>query len=125
MNTRNIASEYRLNYWAQIMQDCQASGMSISQYCKTAGFHPNKYYYWQRKLREASYQELTEQTQKENTNDKQNVIPAGWAICTNKTEDKDVPEKVLTIEINGCHILVEKETDIELLKKVCGVLITI
>ena len=58
MNTREIASEYRLAHWAQIMQDRVASGLSVRAYCKQAGFHENNYFYWQRKLREASCEEL-------------------------------------------------------------------
>lgn len=58
MNTREIAVEYRLAHWAQIMQDRAQSGMSIRAYCKSAGIHENVYYYWQRKLREAACEQL-------------------------------------------------------------------
>ena len=58
MNTREVAAEYRLAHWAQVMQNREASGLSIRAYCKQAGFHENNYYYWQRKLREASCEEL-------------------------------------------------------------------
>ena len=60
MNTRAIAEEYRLTHWAQIMRERQESGLSIKTYCERAGFHENIYYYWQRKLREAAYRELSE-----------------------------------------------------------------
>ena len=58
MNTREIAAEYRLAHWAQVMQNREASGLSVRAYCKQAGFHENNYFYWQRKLREASCEEL-------------------------------------------------------------------
>ena len=58
MNTREISAEYRLAHWAQVMQNREASGLSIRAYCKEAGFHENNYYYWQRKLRESSCEEL-------------------------------------------------------------------
>ena len=58
MNTREIAADYRLAHWAQVMQNREASGLSVRAYCKQAGFHENNYFYWQRKLREASCKEL-------------------------------------------------------------------
>ena len=58
MDTRKIAADYRLAHWAQVMQDREASGLSVRAYCLHAGFHENNYYYWQRKLREASCEEL-------------------------------------------------------------------
>ena len=58
MNTREIAVEYRLSHWARIMQDRIDSGLSVRAYCENAGFHENIYYYWQRKLRESTCEEL-------------------------------------------------------------------
>lgn len=58
MNTREIAVEYRLSHWAQIMRDRSQSGQSIRSYCKSAGIHENVYFYWQRKLREAACTQL-------------------------------------------------------------------
>jgi len=60
MNTRQIAAEYRLSHWASIMRDRQESGLSIKAYCERAGFHKNSYFYWQRKLRTAACEQLTE-----------------------------------------------------------------
>jgi hypothetical protein len=54
MNTRKIASEYRLSHWSGVLQERNASGLSIKEFCETAGLHENEYYYWQRKLREAA-----------------------------------------------------------------------
>ena len=58
MNTNNIAIEYRLSHWAGIMREREESGLSIKQFCKDAGFHENRYFYWQKKLREAACEEL-------------------------------------------------------------------
>ena len=59
MNTREIAVEYRMSHWAQIMQNRIDSGLNVRAFCKNAGIHENSYYYWQRKLREATCEELT------------------------------------------------------------------
>ena len=58
MNTRHIAEEYRLTHWAGVMRERNESGLSVRAFCESAGFHQNIYYYWQRKLREATCDEL-------------------------------------------------------------------
>jgi transposase-like protein len=58
MNTREIAVEYRLTHWAQIMRNRIDSGLSVRAFCENAGVHENIYYYWQRKLREATCEGL-------------------------------------------------------------------
>lgn len=58
MNTREIAAEYRLAHWTQIIRERNESGLSVKAYCKNAGFHENVYYYWQRKLREAACEQM-------------------------------------------------------------------
>ena len=58
MNTRAIAEELRLTHWAGIMKERKESGLSVRAFCESAGFHENIYYYWQRKLREATCGEL-------------------------------------------------------------------
>ena len=44
MNTREIASEYRLSHWAEIMRRRGESGQSIKAFCESAGFHQNVYF---------------------------------------------------------------------------------
>jgi len=58
MNTRAIATEYRLVHWAQIMRERIESRQSIRAFCKNAEIHENTYFYWQRKLREAACEKL-------------------------------------------------------------------
>jgi len=58
VNTREIAEEYRLTHWAQIMQRRRENGQSIKSFCEAEGIYSNVYYYWQRKLREAACEQL-------------------------------------------------------------------
>lgn len=67
MNTRELAAEYRLAHWAQVMRERRDSGMSIKAFCNTKGIHANVYYYWQRKLRDAACEQLTESGQLQQT----------------------------------------------------------
>ncbi len=114
------------------MRERKESGMSITAYCKNAGFHENIYYYWQRKLREAAYQELPETTRKLDSN-QGNVglaanrtcspTPPGWVLC----ETASTPSKTETIqiEIGQCRINAAPEVNLELLAKVCRVLVAL
>ena len=116
MNTREIAGEYRLTHWAQVMRERRESGMSIKTYCKKQGFHENVYYYWQRKLREAACTDLVERTTRAETG----LVPNGWTQLSVAAPESARP--ALRIEINGCRVEVRSETDPELLAKVCRAL---
>ena len=72
MNTREIAEEYRLSHWAGIMQERKESGLSVRAFCKNAGFHENNYFYWQKRLREATCEELAK------IQNNTNIVPKGF-----------------------------------------------
>jgi len=113
MNTREIASEYRLTHWAQAMRDRADRGLSIRAYCEETGIHENTYFYWQRKLREAACSEIQPSTEEKR------LVPNGWALCV---KGEQAQTQGLTVEVGGCRITVGTETDPELLSKVCRVL---
>lgn len=121
INTREIAEEYRMSHWAQVMKERNASGMSIRAYCKSIGLHENVYYYWQRKLREAAYEATTET--KEAGRRLIPQAPSGWTLCeTTKPE----PEKnTVQIEIGKSRVTVHVGTNQELLSSICRMLVSI
>ncbi|HOM02684.1 MULTISPECIES: IS66 family insertion sequence element accessory protein TnpA [Acetivibrio] len=114
MDTQKVAAEYRLSQWAQVIQAQQESGQSVKDFCKTAGISRNAYFYWQKKLRKAACTEFSK------TEEPSNIVPSGWMQLTPKQAQH--AKETLGIEINGCHVAVNDETDLELLKKVCRVL---
>ena len=114
MDTQKVASEYRLSKWAQVIQTRLDSGQSIQDFCQSAGISKNSYFYWQRKLREAACTELIK------TQEHQTVVPVGWRqLASSQTQPA---AQTLVIEINGCSLTVNAQTDSELLKKVCHTL---
>lgn len=117
MNTRDIAVEYRLAHWAQLMKERTDSGISIRKYCENAGIHENTYFYWQRKLREAACSKLPTITE---TGEKA-IMPKGWGKIRESGEITQ--SQTLTIEAGGCHIVVSGDTDTQLLVKVCKALL--
>ena len=114
MDTQKVAAEYRLSQWAQVIQAQQESGQNIKDFCQTAGISRNAYFYWQKKLRKAACTELAK------TEEPRNVVPSGWMQLAPRQVHP--AKETLDIEINGCNVTVNTETDIELLKKVCRVL---
>ena len=59
MDTRVIATEYRMAQRTRALKERAANGESITDFCKKKGVSRNTYFYWQRKLREAACNELS------------------------------------------------------------------
>ena len=114
-NTREIASEYRLSYWAEILRQRTESGLSIKAYCEQMGMHQNRYHYWQRKLREAAVAEIASQEPASLP------APVGWRQVE-ETESKKSKSGEVIVEIGCSRVVVSDDTDVELLTKVCKVL---
>jgi len=102
INTREIAGEYRLAHWAQVIEERIRSELSIKMYCQQIGIATNTYYYWQRRLREAACEQLiaipveTTQTQ---------VVPCEF---TEVKMESDVQIKPETVSItHRSHIRLE------------------
>ena len=123
INTRKIAEEYRLTHWAQIIQERTESGLSIKDYCKQIGICGNTYYYWQRRVRQAACEQLLPAVQTEIT---QSRVPAGWALAASATEpEQPIQDGTVIIEAGPCRVRVAADTNMELLRKVCRMLVSI
>jgi len=116
MDTHKIVKQFRLSGWGEAVKERVANGQSVRAFCKENGIGTSTYYYRQRKVREAACAEF-EKVQKSKTN----LVPSGWAQLT-EVEPELSAEKSLTIEIGGCNITVNDQTDPELLLKVCRTL---
>ena len=108
---RELTRQYRLEQWAQIMQE-RSAAECVKDFCQRRGFSLDSYYYWQRKLREAAGEVLQSRTSNE-------MIPAGWAICEAATTGTGA----VFIEIGKCRVVVNADTSREALEKVCRVLL--
>lgn len=135
VDTREIAAEYRLSHWAQIMKERNESGLSIKIFCKQQGIAENTYFYWQRKLREAACQQMIP-AKKEDKLETAIVpkglvarsascspMPAGWAVCTDAKETQG--NSGISIEIGNSRISVSADVDPKFLAKVCQVLMAL
>jgi putative transposase len=121
MNTREMAMEYRMTSWAQALSERAAEKESINEFCRRKGVSKNTYFYWQRKLREAGVKEL----EAKRVETAPALPPSGWAQISGargieKTEDIGV-----LIEIGKSRVRASESTDMELLRKICGVLVSL
>lgn len=98
------------------MQERRESGLNIKAYCKQQGFHENVYYYWQRKLRQATCAEFAVREREAETK----LVPCGWARLEPASTVQS--NAAVSIEINGCRVEVTGDTDPDLLAMVCRTL---
>lgn len=129
VNTREIAAEYRLSHWAQIMKERNEKGLSIKEFCEQQGIAENTYFYWQRKLREAACQQMNPTEKEDGTKTaivpqglaacsmSRPLLPSGWAVCTSAKGIQG--NSGISIEIGNSRISVSADVDLEFLAKVC------
>ena len=54
MKPSEVKQEYQMQLWSSMIQERQASGLSIKNWCAERGLSENTYYYRLRRLREAA-----------------------------------------------------------------------
>jgi putative transposase len=113
MNTREIAAQFRLAHWAQIMQERVDCSQSIRAFCQAKGLSPNTYFYWQRKLRETAVNQMAAASQPVPS---QPQVPSGWARVSSAQEAE--PPRGLTLHIGAAKIEVRQGYDEALLASV-------
>lgn len=116
MDTQKITKQFRLTEWSEAVEERIASGQTIDAYCEAKSISKATYYYRQKKVREAACPELPAAQIGENV-----IVPAGWTQLA-EAESVTASENSLTIEVNGCHIQANAQTDPKLLAKICRVL---
>lgn len=62
MDQLTIAThESKLVFWAERIQECHASGMTVKDWCESQGISDKTYYYWFRKLKQETFDKLPEE----------------------------------------------------------------
>jgi len=120
MDTRKMALELRLAHWWSVLQSRKESGLSIRYWCRENGIGEKRYYYWQRKIREATCRKLLAT---ETEADNKSLVPSGWAICE-FTKSKTLASTV-TVEIGKFRVSVGSDTSSAHLEKICRVLMSL
>jgi len=58
MDSTMLTKQVKLQKWSEIFQMRKASGLTISEYCRENAIQPSKYYYWLKRVRQASCDQL-------------------------------------------------------------------
>ena len=53
-----VKAQLRLQQWAERISECQASPMTVAAWCEAHDINIKTYYYWLRKVREATVENL-------------------------------------------------------------------
>jgi len=59
MKSLEIRDAYRIQEWSRLIQERQASGQRLKDYCAEKGITVRKYYYWLRKTRDQVAERMT------------------------------------------------------------------
>jgi len=118
---KEIAEEYRLSHWAEIVRQRETSGLFIREFCEREGIHENRYYYWQKKLREAACEDLA----KTNGNST-SLVPAVFAEVKLPAQPTSQPamtilKNQICIEAAGIRVTADGEYPIDKLSALLSV----
>ena len=119
MDTQKITTEYRKSQWINIIQKRQDSGQTIGDFCQAAGINKSAYYYWLGRIRKEACEAF------EKPDISTDITPTGWMQLSSVAVIPQQTNSTLSIEISGCHITVDINTDPELLKNICRMLRTL
>lgn len=54
MDLKKVTTEYRINYWSDLIKECRSSAQTVSSWCQEHNINMKSYYYWLRKIRIAA-----------------------------------------------------------------------
>jgi putative transposase len=117
MGAREVTHAYRLRHWVEKISQCHNSGMTVTAWCESQNINIKSYYYWQKRVRDAASTELMKA---QNCGSEKGLVPNGWAQVSEPGLSNC--KSALTIDIGGCRITANEQTNPELLAKVCRIL---
>jgi len=81
LNTREVANQYRLSKWTEIVRECRSSGQTISAWCADHDINPKTYYYWLKRVRVAACEALPSLHPQNNP-----IVPVNLPVSTAGTD---------------------------------------
>ena len=58
MKIQEMKSEYRIQEMKKVIRACTESGLTVSEWCQENNFSEGSYYYWLKKIREKTIEEV-------------------------------------------------------------------
>lgn len=87
LDTREVASEYRLSQWTELVRQCRRSGQTVAVWCDENNININinttRYYYWLKRIRKAACKALP------SLSGNNLIVPVNIPVDTVETESPD------------------------------------
>ena len=83
MDTREVASQYRLSQWTEIVRQCRSSGQTVAVWCAENNINTTSYYYWLRRIRKAACEALP------SLSGNNLIVPVNIPVDTVETDSPD------------------------------------
>ena len=117
LNKSEITETERLSYWAEVLREREKGALTIREYCGKESIPESRYYYWQRKLREAPREDLT--TAEEKATKTASTVFAEVKLFEqhNYGSSGDVGNATICIEIAGLRLTAGGEYPVEKLSE--------
>ena len=107
MTSTELKHQARLREWAEAIQDCRSSGLSVRQWCREKGTTTTTYYRWERELLSAA-SSMTPQTEVPAVAFAE--LPVPKQVCRNTTE------RSATLRIGSASLDIYPNCDTEQMK---------
>lgn len=110
MDDRASVSQVRMQQWANIIRNQKESGLTIDAFCEANNISKNRFFYWQKKIRETAIQAVGNRFVEVTT-------------PVNNHSDEFFPKSgCIGISLNDAVLTVDNNVSTELLARVIGVL---
>ena len=113
MTSTELKHQARLREWAEAIQDCRSSGLSVRQWCRERGTTPTTYYRWERELLSVA---STAKALSETPAVAFAELPVPKQVCCNTTE------RSATLRIGNASLDIYPSCDTEQMKKLVELL---
>ena len=102
MDIQEVRDQVRIQEWAELIRERNASGMTIREWCQARGLNENRYYYWLRKIRKTACTAL--ESRGDLVPQTRNEPPAFAQINVIAEEHPDAPASGISIHVNNASI---------------------
>ena len=96
-----VRSEYRIQQWTQIIEECRCSGLSNREFCRRHDICEKTYCYWLRRVRKAAILRAK--------SEQPSLVP----LENDSTELRDSLEGCLEIHFRGAALKLSGATDMD------------
>ena len=110
MEDRLSVSQARMQQWATIIRSQKESGLTIDAFCESNNISKNRFFYWQKKIRETAIQTVSNRFVE---------VTTPVVECSNENICRS---GCIGISLNGAVLTVDNNVSAELLARVIGVL---